>query len=481
MFSDSFWPTPRKVADMAWKHVPDDAVYILEPSAGKGDLLAPVELRMQGDRSDFDGYYRRRGIKVDTLEAEPELRAILIAKGFPVVGNDFLSYLPTREYDAVIMNPPFADVEDHFIHAWEILRSGRLICLVDSATLEGRTRGQKLVFDIIKNNHGDLYPLGPCFESAERRTSVDVTLVVVDKKDDADSGVFDGVEFERVDHSDADADEGDGTTAIMRRNDIRAMVSSHNKALSEYKNYLRCRRRLCAYMGDISAKKVVQGLGWSHLIEPVDSFNRFVDKLTEHSWNAVFQAVDFEHLVTGGIRKEFESFRKRQGRLDFTEHNILELLATLRQSSGSVLRAAVVKVFDDLTRYYKENRVHVEGWATNKGWIVGRKVILPNVVDGTCGSYIHLGYSSGNVSVIADIDRCMFHLAGEDYDPKVTVEATMKRNFKENGWHDCPDSRFFSIKYFKKGTVHLTFLDDKLREVFNREATAGRKWLPEDI
>ncbi|MBL7128508.1 MAG: DUF4942 domain-containing protein [Ignavibacteria bacterium] len=33
-------------------------------------------------------------------------------------------------------------------------------------------------------------------------------------------------------------------------------------------------------------------------------------------------------------------------------------------------------------------------------------------------------------------------------------------------------------QFFKKGTIHLTFKDDKLWEKFNLEAARGKNWLP---
>jgi hypothetical protein len=41
------------------------------------------------------------------------------------------------------------------------------------------------------------------------------------------------------------------------------------------------------------------------------------------------------------------------------------------------------------------------------------------------------------------------------------------------------ESTFFEIKFFKKGTVHLTFKDEKVWEQFNLAACAGKNWLPE--
>ena len=83
---------------------------VLEPSAGHGMLAEAA---------------RAAGAKVDAVELAVDLREILQAKGFGLVGR-FMDTTPAQSYDAVVMNPPFSnDMDiDHVRHAYDHLKPG---------------------------------------------------------------------------------------------------------------------------------------------------------------------------------------------------------------------------------------------------------------------------------------------------------------------------------------------------------------------
>ena len=68
----------------------------------------------------------------------------------------------------------------------------------------------------------------------------------------------------------------------------------------------------------------------------------------------------------------------------FSEENVYALVESIFLNRGAILQQCVVEAFDIMTRYYDENRVHVEGWKTNDAWKVNRRVVLPRVVSALC-------------------------------------------------------------------------------------------------
>lgn len=68
-------------------------LYGLEPTAGDGVL---AEAMVQS------------GAIVDVIEIDLLLRQILFQKGFNLVGSDFLTSQPQRQYNRILMNPPFS-------------------------------------------------------------------------------------------------------------------------------------------------------------------------------------------------------------------------------------------------------------------------------------------------------------------------------------------------------------------------------------
>lgn len=134
-----FFPTPRDLADRlvaALDLKPGDRV--LEPSAGKGDLVDALLLAEPGLR------------EVVAVELQHELAEVLSAKyagrtygkaepaaraGFVVVlREDFMGLQLQPDFDAVAMNPPFERGQDaaHMLRALRCLRPGGRLAAVTS-------------------------------------------------------------------------------------------------------------------------------------------------------------------------------------------------------------------------------------------------------------------------------------------------------------------------------------------------------------
>lgn len=112
-----FFPTPALVVrQMLGFLTLKPGMRGLEPSAGKGDIAEAL---------------RAEGIAVECCEWNETLRGILEAKGFTLVGRDFLEHRGT--YDVIAMNPPFERFQDicHVRHAYSLLAlGGELVSIV---------------------------------------------------------------------------------------------------------------------------------------------------------------------------------------------------------------------------------------------------------------------------------------------------------------------------------------------------------------
>ncbi len=90
MFGDDFYPTPGVIAAKMLQKVHREAVYFLEPSAGKGDLAKAI-LGFGRERGSRFGSGSRH--RVDVIELHPDLLSVLHAhEDLTVVGHDWLSY-----------------------------------------------------------------------------------------------------------------------------------------------------------------------------------------------------------------------------------------------------------------------------------------------------------------------------------------------------------------------------------------------------
>ncbi|MDY0282029.1 MAG: N-6 DNA methylase, partial [Salinivirgaceae bacterium] len=112
-----FFPTPPELAGrMVEMAGVEPGMRVLEPSAGNGNIAEAI---------------RDAGIEPDVAEISSSLRKVLEAKGFSVVGQDFMDV--DGEYDAIIMNPPFSNNQDieHVRHAFDLLKpGGKLVAIM---------------------------------------------------------------------------------------------------------------------------------------------------------------------------------------------------------------------------------------------------------------------------------------------------------------------------------------------------------------
>lgn len=116
-----YYPTPealaRRMVSIAGIQ-PGESV--LEPSAGQGAIARFVP-------------------GCDCVELHPGNREILARRGFHVVGEDFMTWAPAKEYDVVIMNPPFTGGQDaaHVLKAIGMARR-KVVAIVSNAVNTSR-------------------------------------------------------------------------------------------------------------------------------------------------------------------------------------------------------------------------------------------------------------------------------------------------------------------------------------------------------
>jgi len=90
-------------------------------------------------------------------------------------------------------------------------------------------------------------------------------------------------------------------------------------------------------------------------------------------------------------------------------------------------------------------------------------------------------------TTLNDLDKVLCFIDNFEFKWITTVKQTLERKFNEIGKVKTGDkfdnecsSTFFHIKFYKKGTIHLTFKDEDLYQEFNYRACHAKKWLPND-
>lgn len=500
MYTASFYPTPAPVAERMLAMLPSldwRTLRVLEPSAGKGDLADALITSVLDETLPPRGMRERfradMAAAVHCIEPDPDLQAALRGKGYQLVAHDFLSFSPEEPYNLIIMNPPFDQADKHVLHAWEILEDGDVLSLINAETLRNPCTERRRLLARLIEEHGRVEWFGACFTEAERTTSVDVACILLHKEGREDVIDLSAADLEPEQDPYAAFTASSGLESeVATRNMVENLLRDYDQCLQTFRELSTGLRQLGTYMRRIygaasyrveedfahSVNSLLRGSGTD---TPASAALLFQRTLRPRAWSRLFELTSIGNLVSEGVRRTLDKFEQEQQGMAFSRENISVLLQTLIQSRDNIMRQCILEVFDALTLYHEENRVHVEGWKTNDSWKVNERFILPAIIDGRFISFYSLNYN--RLGLLRDIDRALASLEGRRLeDVPVTVEQALRGLLEQHkDWSGVPvTSTYFELRAYYKGTVHFKFRDRSLWELFNRCAAEGKDWLPDD-
>ena len=178
MFNNTFYPTPETIANKMLEGIDFTFIQtVLEPSAGKGDLIAAVQAK--NDRSKYS--YNHHSIDIDAVELDPNLRALLKGNEIRVVHDNFLTMHTSKHYDLIVMNPPFNEGDKHLLKALEMQENGgQIVCLLNAETIRNPySNTRKDLVHKLKEYDASIEYVQNAFRDAERKTDVEVAIVKV--------------------------------------------------------------------------------------------------------------------------------------------------------------------------------------------------------------------------------------------------------------------------------------------------------------
>ncbi|MBO8135878.1 DUF4942 domain-containing protein [Dickeya fangzhongdai] len=138
------------------------------------------------------------------------------------------------------------------------------------------------------------------------------------------------------------------------------------------------------------------------------------------------------------------------------EVNILSTFEQLHQNRMDVFERGVINVFKGLSWDYK----------TNSPCSFGKKIIINNLVThNRWGFNLNWGWRRDQ---LADLERMLFLLDGKPIpDNRSDITTRLMAHIRDNPDKDVYEDDFFRIRYFQKGTAHLTFKRLELVERMN--------------
>jgi hypothetical protein len=460
MFHKEFYPTPIEVIQMMQLDVAGKNV--LEPHGGKGDIIK---------------YCIENGAKnVYFSEIIPELATISSQKGGVQIGEDFLKVTELPPVDLIVMNPPFSNADEHILHAWEIAKDGtQIVALCNYETISNDyTRNRRYLGRLIKN-HGESMNLGDVFSNAERTTGIDVGLIRLYKPiTNANNYNFD---FYFVDE-----DEQIDSNGIMPYNVVRDIVQRHVNAIKQFQII----RAEVDKLNNLTSKVGLDSLQMTYSYSGdrkgnVTTVNEFIRVHQRKSWNALFREFNLERFLTSTSREKLHQYMESKEGVPFTMKQVYHVMDVVRQTAEQNILEGLCEVMEKMTSnaYRNDNLT----WKTNYPNKIGKKFIMSGLFErqeyffGIRESY----YSSNRAFKMEDFLKVSAYCLGMNYnsmptwrgylddltkkaqDGEVTLFGTWHNFTNEDGSHG-----FIDVKFFKKGTTHVRFINESDCNLLNK-------------
>ena len=469
------YPTPGPIIDSMLDGLDVCGKVILEPSAGKGDIVA--KLLAAG------------AAQVLACENDPNLLWTLQMEHsgdarFRFLREDFLDVTANdiSHVDAIVMNPPFSDDTEHILHAWDIAPEGcTVIALCNDASYRnnGREAWQKVRQAVAAC--GSDVTLGEVFAKAQRATDVTVALLTLHKKAVTQDPFAD---YFLSDEPDAPA--GGTAAGIMPYNFIRDIVNRYVEACRLFDEADAISERintLAQYSEPAKDGKYPYAPFLPITFGARSCDNRSVKvtaetyrkELQKYYWDVIFHKLNLEKYSTAKLREQLARFVEQQHDAPFTMRNIYNVLDIVLQTNTQRMDQALVEAFEQICSFSADNSSAGEKWKTNADYMVNRRFIVPWMCEGESYGYRneHVRLTYNGSQRLDDINKALCYITGRNYDAIPSLSSFVGYSSQWGQWYEWG---FFRIRFYKKGTVHCEFLDEDVWYSFNARVAQIKGW-----
>lgn len=479
IFTDNpdFYPTPADLAAQMLAEVDVVGKVILEPSAGKGDIV--------------DALIARGAAQVLACENDPNLKWTLQMVLYPgdprfrFLKDDFLAV--TREevshVDAIVMNPPFSAAARHILHAWDIAPDGCTVvalCNADSFQHNGTQAWQKVREAV--EAHGRSLTFVDAFATAERQTGVLVALLTLRKEAAAADPFADYFLSE-----DDDIPAGGTKAGLMPYNAVRDIVNRYVEACRKFAEVDRLSKEINALAQYSEPKREGESYAYAPYL-PITfgarlrdgngtsiTFETYKKELQKYYWDVIFHKLNLEKYSTSKLREQLRRFVEQQKGMPFTMRNIYAVLDIVIQTNAQRMREALVEAFEAICSFSADNSTAGEKWKTNSDYMVNRRFIVPWMCEGSnrYSSYDTVHFTYNGERSLDDIVKALCFVTATRWED---IPDIRRFEWDKAAWGTWYEWGFFRIRFYKKGTVHCEFLDEDVWYRFNAEVARIKGW-----
>lgn len=531
---DEFFPTPPELAaKLLSKTNVSKMKYILDPSAGKGDLLKFLQIYTNSfeDRYSLKGIYEeinKEGISdeefealklqkvselalnryhkyinekytsafethyldIDCVEINQNLKYILEGKNYRVVDSDFLNFTTEKKYDLIIMNPPFSNGDLHLLKAISLQKrfGGQILCILNAETIRNPySNARKELAKQLSELNAEVEYVKNAFSAAERPTNVEVALIRINVPEPAavKSFILDQLEKEEITLETAPEYQALITTDYIR------------SAVIQYKTEIKAGKRLIEEFNAMrpllasTFKKDGEELPMLQLYiagettsdyrySSVD-FNKYVERVRYKYWYELLHNADFLGNLTSNLKNEYYSKIQDLSHYDFSLSNIYRVKIDIVQQMVRGVEDKILELFEKFTYKHStecdKNIHYFNGWNTNKAFMINKKVIVPwmRTWDDIWKKF---SYKYELCEFLSDIEKTLAFLDTHKLDICHKAIPHWLEYYESQQQTKNMHFDYFDITVYKKGTVHITFTNEELLKKLNIYGCQRKGWLP---
>ena len=481
MFNKNFYPTPENVYIDLISLGHSLGERILEPSAGKGDIVKYIQSR----KRHYQSY------QCDVIEYDVELRNLLFGAGYNVIWDDFLTFESHKEYTDIVMNPPFDEGAKHLLKAIELAEKQvstpcQIFAILNAETIKNTySNERKDLMNKLTIHNAKIEYRQNAFSDSERKTNVEVALIYLNVKVSKDGcSIYEDIMKGFKKKETASLERGLSTQLQSqelqsRLNDIERYVNEYEQAvrlIKESYKVLNERKQFINYLDTVN-KFQCSLYGINKLDYTSTIMDQELHSLRSVYWRLILNTSRIKKVLTnGGIQKLEKQIAMAEG-MEINMVNIEMLIMSLEGNQKELLVDSCVSLFERLTKYhmseYSKNIHYYNGWKANNAYKINRKIIYP-IRYGSFGTLFWKGndeYEKVDYEVrelMDDITR-MMQLFNKD----------INNTFNKIGEYEF-ENEWLKFKVFKKGTIHIWFKDTDTLNKFNYVCGKHFNWLPTD-
>ena len=173
-------------------------------------------------------------------------------------------------------------------------------------------------------------------------------------------------------------------------------------------------------------------------------------------WRALMKKSGMLSLMDAAAREQWYNSLEMDDIPAISEENILNTFEQLHLNKGEVFERGVINVFKGLSWDFK----------TNSPCKFGTKIIVTGLIKcDRWGFGLNWGWQRDR---LADLERMLMILDGKPVpDNRADVTRRLGDHIHENRHSNHYEDEMFTIKYFQKGTAHISFKRPELLDKMN--------------